>query len=437
MWRFFFLFFSTICLAQEATTFTLPDGVDKLKIKFELVSNMIVLPVVVNGVEMSFTLDSGASHTSILNLTGVDSLLVNKGNAVKVNGYGKGKYLQAIYSIDNHLDIQGFNSPHANLYILTEEEISLAPITGREVNGVLGADFFTSHIVEINFEKSVINIYRNIEEVPGYKKRNPIELTFKQNKPRTTIALAHDSGYKQLDALIDTGSGDSVWVFGVMDGFDLLVTTFDDYLGLGVNGEVYGKRTKVNTAGLSNFNFNKITTAFPDREVLDDQYVYDGSSGAIENEVLRRFHLVFDYGAKILYLRKNKFYTDGFYYNMLGITVKEGEKDLITDIIANNVPDKREGRSLTIFNSNARNKMVYQYVSKIIVAYVNPGSLAAQAGIKEGDEIIKFNNKGKGRFDLNDLHRYIYNKPYSRINITIQRDDKHMAREFYLKPIIE
>ena len=44
------------------------------KIKFEFTSNLIIIPVEINGVELSFVLDSGVSRPILFNLTESDSL---------------------------------------------------------------------------------------------------------------------------------------------------------------------------------------------------------------------------------------------------------------------------------------------------------------------------------------------------------------------------
>lgn len=80
---FLIFFFGLCCFSPAQESFQLPPGVDKMVIQFELVANMILLEVEVNGTTMDFVLDTGAPSTSILNLTGVDSLSVGEGNVVR------------------------------------------------------------------------------------------------------------------------------------------------------------------------------------------------------------------------------------------------------------------------------------------------------------------------------------------------------------------
>ena len=76
--RFFFLLF--VLLFINGTSFSqgkfiLKNKASSSKIKFELINNLIVFPVEVNGVKLSFLLDTGVSKPIIFNsLEGIDTL---------------------------------------------------------------------------------------------------------------------------------------------------------------------------------------------------------------------------------------------------------------------------------------------------------------------------------------------------------------------------
>ncbi len=63
--------------------FNLP-GKKQDKIKFELINNLIVLPIEINGVELSFLLDTGVSKPILFNITNTDSLQMNISDFQKV-----------------------------------------------------------------------------------------------------------------------------------------------------------------------------------------------------------------------------------------------------------------------------------------------------------------------------------------------------------------
>jgi hypothetical protein len=61
----FFLFLSLLSVAQGKYIVNNKKGVDK--ISFKLLNNVIVIPVEVNGVALSFLLDSGVSKPIVFN----------------------------------------------------------------------------------------------------------------------------------------------------------------------------------------------------------------------------------------------------------------------------------------------------------------------------------------------------------------------------------
>lgn len=320
--------------------------------------------------------------------------------------------------------------------MLTEDQISLVPLIGREVNGVVGADFFQNHPVWIDYLRERLTIYRDIDEVPRSKKKIALPMNVTTGKPIIQAGVSGTESSNMVNVLVDTGSGDSLWLFGDKARFATADKSFEAYLGLGVSGEVFGLRTKSDYLEIGQYQFNDITTAFPEVDFLSEDQSFDGTTGSVGNEVLRRFHVVLDYPNRKMYLAKNADFGDGFYYNMLGITVKEGEKDLITSTKAVGETSKTEARSQVTVSPTAVQIRTYKLVPKIVVSYVNPGSLADRNGIKMGDEIIRLNYRRKGSFTMNDLFRYMYNRPYSNLRLQIKRGDQVFKRKMRLVPII-
>jgi hypothetical protein len=437
MQDFFKIFLLLPFLGISQSSFQMPEGERKLTIPFELVSNMILVKAEVNGVVLDFALDSGASSTSILNLAGVDSLNVGQGNRVQISGYGRRKPTPAIYSQFNKIKVGDYFTDQGNIYVLTEDQISLVGLIGREVNGVLGADFFTNHPVAIDYRKNKITVYRDIEEAPRYLRSNRIALNLESNKPHATMQVSGKELEKKLNILLDTGNGDSLWIFGNRKDFSTSKKSFDSYLGLGVSGEVFGTRTKIKSLVIAGHQFSNVTTAFPEKDFLDNSLQFNGSTGSIGNEILRRFDLLFDYPNQQLFLHPNSYYDDGFFYNMLGIQIKEGEKDLITSVKSVEAKEKTEVRSMQTLSTTDATIVTYSLQPKIIVTAVVKNSLAARYGIKKGDEIIRLNNKNKGEFSMNDIFNYMYNKPYSTLRLRLKRGDQIIEKKFKLLPIID
>lgn len=71
------------CFSQK---FQMEEGKRVQKMKFQLINNVIIIPVEVNGSSLSFILDSGVSTPILFNLTGQDSIQINDVTEVKLRG---------------------------------------------------------------------------------------------------------------------------------------------------------------------------------------------------------------------------------------------------------------------------------------------------------------------------------------------------------------
>lgn len=58
------------------------------KLKFRLVNNLILVPVELNGTQLSFLLDTGVNTTLLLNLEEIDSLELKNLHKVNLRGLG-------------------------------------------------------------------------------------------------------------------------------------------------------------------------------------------------------------------------------------------------------------------------------------------------------------------------------------------------------------
>jgi len=87
-------------------------------LKFKLTNNLIILPIKVNGTELSFILDSGVRSTVIFNMKSSDSLKFNELNKVKLRGLGKGESVDALLSKNNSMRFGEIFRENQNIYIM-------------------------------------------------------------------------------------------------------------------------------------------------------------------------------------------------------------------------------------------------------------------------------------------------------------------------------
>ena len=80
----------------SAQQYQLPDGKKAEKIRFELLNNLIIIPLEVNGAKLSFMLDSGVNKPILFNLADQDSIQLNNVSEVIINGLGEGEAINAL-----------------------------------------------------------------------------------------------------------------------------------------------------------------------------------------------------------------------------------------------------------------------------------------------------------------------------------------------------
>ncbi|WP_158448942.1 PDZ domain-containing protein [Nonlabens marinus] len=435
-----------ICLgfiSKAQDSYKFPPGTDQIEIPFQSAYNLIVLPVKVNGVELNMILDTGASKSIIFNLSGIDSLQVNKGNLLVVEGYGKGKTFSAYYSEGNTLDVNGYENKSANIFVAAEREIDLLPTLGFEVHGLLSTQFFQDALVEVDYLSREVILYKNPEAIK-YKTRSmrKVPITFVNGKPYTKGFFRNGSQELPADLLIDLGSGDALWLLDIPENFMKNNESFEDYLGFGMNGEVSGTRSKMDQLIFGNYQLNRLTTSQPGEgqfvEIIASE-VEKSYTGSVGGEVLSRFDVIFDYARSILYLRPNDEFKYGFFYNMAGINIVAGEKELFTT-----VTDDRNRKVRGVYRTLENEKTIstskqysYSMVPRLFVNYVRPESPADLAGVQEGDEILKLNGVSKGNLTLDNTSSKFFKNPYSKIKLKVKRGEKELKFNFRLIPVIK
>ena len=113
--------FSLQLFAQEGFQFT--SNADKVKVPFKLLNNLIFIPVNVNGVSMTFLVDTGVEETILFSLEETDTVPFFNVSKVKLRGLGSEESIEALSSTQNKLVISKklMDANHSFLIILDQE----------------------------------------------------------------------------------------------------------------------------------------------------------------------------------------------------------------------------------------------------------------------------------------------------------------------------
>ena len=99
--RFAFVFLSIFCFGQNG--FQIIDE-KKTVIPFQLINNLIFIPLNINGVELTFLLDSGVNETILFSLENKE-INFNDVEKIKFSGLGETKNIEGLKSENNLVKI--------------------------------------------------------------------------------------------------------------------------------------------------------------------------------------------------------------------------------------------------------------------------------------------------------------------------------------------
>jgi hypothetical protein len=355
----FFLF--SLGFSQD---FQIDHNKKKFSINFKHVGSLIIIPVSINGSSpLNFVLDTGSPYTVITNMEAINHFQFKKGKSIKISGLGKDKTeLEAYLSYDNFLQIGNGFSPEIDIVLLFEQGFDLGTRFGLPIYGIIGYDILKDFVVEVNYIKDRITFHQHKKFYDQYnlKKFEEFPLTFRNKKPYLQIQSYFNSEPVNINLLIDTGSWESLWLFeNPQKNIQVPEKHIEDYLGYGLNGEIHGKRSRIEKLKIGSYVIENPTTSFPD-SLSVSQVSRIERNGTLGSEILQRFTTIYDFQNKKLYLKKNSKFNEPYHYNLAG---------------------------LELFQP-------YPELPYLEVSYVRENSPAYKAGLRKGDS-VKYLNKKK------------------------------------------
>ncbi|MEM9650109.1 MAG: retropepsin-like aspartic protease, partial [Bacteroidota bacterium] len=114
---FFALLLMLLPFMVSAQGFKLPNDQEYQKVNFELINNLIIIPVEINGSQLTFVLDSGVSKPILFNLSDQDSVQINNVSEVTIRGLGDGEPMKALSSQGNAFKLGKAKNYNQDLYL--------------------------------------------------------------------------------------------------------------------------------------------------------------------------------------------------------------------------------------------------------------------------------------------------------------------------------
>lgn len=368
-----------------------------LTLKFELINNLIVIPIQINGSDtLHFILDSGVQNMLITEIGIGDSLSVNYLKEIELSGLGDGEKLIAYASPDNNFNISGIIGHHQDLLILKEDIFHLSSRFGLRIHGIMGYGIFADFVVKVNYETKTIRFYdKKTYKYKANKKDIIIPIEIINLKPYIWANLQQnslspsDTTTIPVKLLIDTGGGHAIWLdISSNEKLQIPIKNKEAYLGRGMRGDIKGYLGRSNKLTLKNIELQNITTAFPDSTSIAMVKGQGDRNGSLGSEVLRRFHVIMDYSKNRMILRPNRNFKDNFNYNMAGIE------------ISTPVPGAA----------------IY------LVSNIEKNSPASKLNIEVNDQLISINGTSITKFTIHQIYELFRSKEGRKIILGLRRN---------------
>ncbi len=379
-----------------------------VSIRFELVNNLIVIPVSINESDvLHFIVDTGVNTTLITEIGIGEELELKSVDDVRIRGLGEGEPLEAYHSVGNTLEFEGIKGENQEVYVLKEDVFHLSSQMGREINGIFGFNIFRDFIVEINYGTRRITLHDPEQYRYSWWKRTlwttkPINVV--NNKPYVEANIKKDDNTKlPVRLMIDTGASHSIWLDERSDEeISAPVDTERTLLGSGLSGDLFGRKGRLEALEFGTFKLDNVIAAYPDSASIAAAMDLDGRHGSLGADVLNRFNVIFDYQNEQITFRRNLRYFRPFEHDMSGMTI-----------------------------SNPITEMPIYMVS-----YVRPNSPADRAGVEPGDQITSVNNTSVSNYTLSELQGIFKSGEGREISLQIERDGETLTKRFRLEKLV-
>lgn len=434
----FYIFYSSFISAQGG--FNFEDNKSKIKIPFKLINNLIIIPLQVNGVDLNFLLDTGVEETILFSLDETEAVNFAQIEKIKIKGFGIKEAFDGFKSVLNQVNAKNYIDKNHTVYLVLDQDINISSQIGVPVNGIIGYHFFKNNLVKIDYQNRKLIIFKDktkqLNRIDKFYSKVP--LTFDGGKPYLISKISLENG-NQLNAklLIDTGNSDAIWLFKEKnDSIKLPSVSFEDYLGRGFSGDVFGNRGRIKSFEIATFEFLKPLVSFPNNEETQGVEKIQDRLGSVGSEIMKRFTVYFDYNGNSMYLKKNEDFNDPFNFNMSGIEIQHQGLQWIKSeyeenaAIGNNLYDGNGDKILNNLRYKFELKPVY------IISNIRKGSPADVVGLKKDDVIVKINKREGYHYSLQDINDLLKSQEGKIIDFEIDRKGVFFKFKVLLKSML-
>jgi predicted aspartyl protease len=292
---------------QAARVVRFDRGNRALRIPIEIDNNIILLRVSVNNSEpLKFIFDTGASHTVINSQRAAELGLKTEGDATVTATGGKiqGSVIKGV-----SLKVAG-----AEISDQMIASIPFATPPGFEFAGTIGCDFIRQFVVEIDYERKIMNLYD--PRAYAYSGKGEVipllRAEYRTPLVRTRLLI---EGRAPVRAMLELDTGaDGTFIINspFVKRYRLLQSIPDMRRGVGVGA---GGEQKLIVTTIKAVQLRRFVFKYPPVGLsLDTEGsgAAEDNDGLIGGEIFRRFKVILDYSRRRMILEPNKGFKDPY-----------------------------------------------------------------------------------------------------------------------------
>lgn len=397
------LLFCWGCLSVQAqhNAYQLANAQHKVSIPFERYGNYILLNITLNNLPFRFILDSGSRYNLLTKPLKARLLgLAPDSKRFAVLGTDRQTLLQTYILRNISINIENAVLANTQAVLVPETDLmNFEETIGTSVDGILGTDLFKRFVVEVDYEHALLTLTE-----PAYFKAKKLKryeclpLQIIADYPYLNCLMQFDNDTLTGRLLLDSGAGLSALLHLHPQDTARVTHAIPGNIAQGLGGQIKGYLGKLNHLQLSSqYSFTDITAGFQLPVRFDSVFVLP-REGLIGNELLGRFHLVWNFADSCIYLKPQKTY------------------------FKPPAPD----RSGTFWRAEGEGFHIFT-LSQIL-----KGSAADIAGLQIGDRLLRINKRKAKSLTLLKLSHFFSQPKGTVLHLLIERDGQQQSIDLIL-----
>ena len=367
---------------------------------FQLIKNLIVIPVYINDKgPFNFILDTGVSPLLITDPSILDTLDFSQLRPMKISGLGQGEMIEAYSSNTIDVSVGASRMDNVPTAILKSDIFNLSNFLGIHVHGLIGYYFLNSFVVHVDYFSHTMKFYRHElkRKIKGFAV--PMEMIL--NKPYLHLSvMAPNVGLFNARLLMDSGASFALSLESLAgQKFPLPDSNITANLGMGFGGLISGHIGRVHNLSIGRVTLSDVLTNYPDYADGAAKVMSTGRNGSIGAELLRRFHITYDYRNSVVYLKPNSALKNAFDHDMSGMEVY-----------------MEEGKS-----------------NRFFIERIEENSPAEKQGIRPGTELLEINFKSVTSLDLQTIVQLLKAGDGKNVVLKLFQNDEIVYKVLTLK----